>query len=238
MRGHRIIADIAEDHLTLASRAALEQLIGTAELANFATWADDIRPQHRETATWHYVNIPRSAAGYRKGRDCPDEQCVVVKLEEFSAILRDPRQPVPARQEALKWVIHLVGDIHQPFHAIGDARGGNDVGVTEFGTEMCGRRPCELHALWDTDLLVHTGLREHPYVDTLEALIGQQHLQASGTVESWADESFRAGKAAWVEPGTAIDEVYFDRELPVVNQRLALAGLRLAAMLNADLKTE
>ena len=234
--GHRIIAGIAQDRLTPAARAEVQRLMGTDQLANFATWADDIRPQRRGTAPWHYVNIPSSAKNYDSQRDCLEGDCVVEKLKQFSATLRDARQPLLARQEALKWVIHLTGDIHQPFHAIADARGGNDVPIQEVGSSDCGRYPCELHALWDTDMLRHMGLRERRYVLQLEELIDQQHLQASGDPEQWANESFRDAKAAWVDPGTNIDGTYFERKLPVLNERLAIAGLRLAALLNADLK--
>jgi hypothetical protein len=72
---------------------------------------------------------------------------VVEKLKQFSAILRDSQQPLSTRQEALKWVIHLTGDIHQPFHAIADGRGGNDVPIQEAGSSDCGRYSCQLHAL-------------------------------------------------------------------------------------------
>jgi hypothetical protein len=194
--GHRIIAGIAQERLTPAAKAEVGRLMGTDQLASFATWADDIRPQRRETARWHYVNIPSSAKNYDRERDCLDGDCVVEKLKQFSAILRDARQPLSTRQEALRWVIHLTGDIHQPFHAIADGRGGNDGAIQEGGSSDCGRYSCQLHALWDTDMLRHTGLRERRYVLQLEDLIEQQHLQATGDPEQWANESFRKAKAA------------------------------------------
>jgi hypothetical protein len=110
------------------------------------------------------------------------------------------------------------------------------VKVTTTKTANFAGYPCEPHALWDTDMLRHMGLRERRYVLQLEELIDQQHLQASGNPEQWANESFRDAKAAWVDPGTNIDGAYLERELPVVNERLVIAGLRLAALLNADLK--
>jgi hypothetical protein len=66
-------------------------------------------------------------------------------------------------------------------------------------------------------------------------MILQEHLQPSGKPEDWANESFHAAKAAWVYPDANVDEAYLERELPVLNERLAMAGLRLAALLNADL---
>jgi hypothetical protein len=184
------------------------------------------------------VNIPGSAQGYDSARDCVGGDCVVQKIDRFSAILRDRKQTLAERQAAAKWLIHLVADIHQPFHAVADARGGNDILVTEFGVTECGRyrSPCELHGLWDSDLIRLAGRRERRYAVQIETMIEERHLQATGTPEIWANESFTDAKAALVESGTNIDEAYYERELPVVNQRLALAGLRLAALLNSDLK--
>jgi hypothetical protein len=84
-------------------------------------------------------------------------------------------------------------------------------------------------------LIGHTHLTEQQYVHRLEATIATVHLQASGGPEQWANESFHEEQAAWVDADTDIDENYFRRELPVLNERLALAGLRLAALLNDDL---
>jgi hypothetical protein len=120
-----------------------------------------------------------------------------------------------------------------PLSAI--TRGGNDVPVVEFGEVICGSRPCQLHGTWDSGLIQHTRRTEQKYVHRREAMIATDHLQASGDPEQWANESFHAAQAAWVDPDTDIDESYFRRELPVVNERLALAGLRLAALLNDDL---
>jgi hypothetical protein len=133
------------------------------------------------------------------------------------------------------FLVHLVGDIHQPMHAIGDARGGNDVPDIEFGNAICGIRPCSLHGTWDSGLIRHTHLTEQQYVRRLEATITTDHMHASGDPEQWANESFHDAEAAWVDPDMDIDENYFRRELPVLNERLALAGLRLAALLNDDL---
>jgi hypothetical protein len=194
-----------------------------------------IRHERLETAPWHYVNIPGDSSGYDAHRDCAEGDCIVAKIEEFSAILKDQRRSSEDRREAVMFLIHLVGDIHQPMHAIGDARGGNDVPDVEFGNVICGFHPCELHSTWDSGLIRHTRLTEQQYVHRLEATITSDHLQTSGDPKQWANESFRDAQAAWVDLDTDIDEDYFRRELPVLNERLALAGLRLAALLNDDL---
>ena len=107
--------------------------MGTDDIVPYATWADGIRHDGPETAPWHYANIPGESSGYDAPRDCPEGDCIVAKIEEFSAILRDQRQSSEDRQEAVMFLVHLVGDIHQPMHAIGDAKGGNDVLDVEKG---------------------------------------------------------------------------------------------------------
>ena len=143
---------------------------------------------------------------------------------------------IAARSEALKFLVHFVGDLSQPLHATADARGGNDVPVTAFGAAQCGSRPCNLHSVWDNELIAHTGLGEQRYVKQLETMIKADHLQAgSDDPVAWANDSLQLAKQAWVQPQSDIDEAYYQRERPVVDQQLALAGLRLARLLNKEL---
>jgi len=233
--GHRIVADIAWDHLDEATLEKLRPFLGDNDLASISTWADDIRSEHPETAPWHYVDIPLDADGYEP-KDCPDDNCVVEQIKKFARILGDPQQPFAARSEALRFLVHFVGDLGQPFHAIADARGGNDVPVTVFGSAQCGDYACELHSAWDTQLIDHTGVREHLYAHQLEELIAADHLQAgSDDPVAWANDSLQLARQAWVQPQANIDEAYYLRERPVVDRQLALAGLRLARLLNEEM---
>jgi hypothetical protein len=233
--GHRIIADIAWNHLTPATRENLQQFLEGGDLASISTWADDIRPGRPETAPWHYVNIPPDSAGYDP-KDCPNDNCAVAQINKFAQILGDQSQPVATRSEALKFLVHFVGDLSQPLHATAEARGGNDVPVTAFGAAQCGNRPCNLHSVWDNELIAHTSLGEHGYVKQLEKMITADHLQAgSDDPVEWANDSLQLAKQAWVQPQSDIDEAYYQRERPVVDQQLALAGLRLAQLLNKEL---
>jgi nuclease S1 len=134
----------------------VRRLMGTDQLAKVATWADDIRPQRRETAPWHYVNIPSSAKNYDSQRDCPEGECVVEKLKQFSAKLRDGRQPLSARQDALRWVIHLAGDIISHSTRLLMRAAAMMFQSKKLGLLIVARYSCELHALWDTDMLRHT----------------------------------------------------------------------------------
>jgi hypothetical protein len=233
--GHRIIADIAWDHLNRATRKNLREFLGANDLASISTWADDIRKEHPETGPWHYVDIPPDSGGYQP-KDCPNDNCVVAQIDKFARILGDPDQPFAARSEALKYLVHFVGDLSQPFHAMADARGGNDIPVIVFGSTQCGDYACNLHSVWDTELIRHSGVREHRYARGLDRMIAKDHLQAgSDDPVAWANDSLQLATQAWVQPQTEIDEAYYLRERPVVDRQLALAGLRLARLLNEKL---
>ena len=234
--GHAIIAEIAARYLNPEAAGELRHLLGATDLSSAANWPDRVEAALPETAPWHYANIPSGANGYLASRDCPQNNCVVAKIQWFSHILADPQQSPEARLVALKFLIHLVGDIHQPFHDLADARGGNDIVVTLFGKQQCGDRACELHYVWDTALIRHTGMTRRQYADSLERMIANGKLDAgSDDPSAWADESFQLAKEALVSPGAQIGQRYYLRERPVLDRQLALAGLRLARLLNQDL---
>jgi hypothetical protein len=233
--GHRIIADIAWDHLTATTLFNLKPFLGNNDLASISTWADDVRSGHPETGPWHYVDIPAEAAGYDP-KYCPDDNCVVARIQIFARILGDRQQTFAARSEALKYLVHFVGDLSQPMHAAAEARGGNDTPVSFFGSAQCGEYACTLHGVWDAQMISHTGLREHRYARELEGMIDTDHLRAGATDPiAWANASLHLSKQAWVAPHTDIGDAYYQRERPVVDQQLALAGLRLAQILNQEL---
>lgn len=239
-KGHRIVGAVAWNHLNETTKRSIQQLIQNKRLSAVANWADSIKTHRPETRPWHYVDIPLGATGYDASRDCMGEHqefdCVVAKIEEFAQVLGDRTADPEERKEALMFVVHFVGDIHQPFHAVGDARGGNEISVTLFGQERCTRSGCNLHAVWDDGLIQHAGLAQAAYVNHLEQLICDEGLSASGSAEDWANESHDLGKApAWVADGTNINQAYYDAQIKVVDRRLALGGLRLAALLNQTL---
>lgn len=83
---------------------------------------------------------------------------MVDRIEIFKKVLSDSNASRNDRIEALKFLVHFVGDVHQPMHAIGEAAGGNGIGLTEFGSTLCGRRPCHLHGAWDSGLIERIGM--------------------------------------------------------------------------------
>jgi nuclease S1 len=251
MKGHAVVADIAASRLTPITRANLDLLLGKNSLASIATWPDAIRSDRDETFGWHFVDIPRDAAGFDEARDCfrPQDKdkhpsaandhhnCVVDRIEMFRQALADRNASERDRLLALMFLVHFVGDVHQPLHAIDDARGGNDIKVTVFGSDQCGNYPCNLHGVWDSSLIEHTGYSEEQYASHLNALIVQNQWEqkAGGSPADWANESHREAVQVWVKNGTAIDEAYYRANIQLVDERLALAGIRLAALLNDSL---
>jgi S1/P1 Nuclease len=242
--GHEIVASLAQTRLTKNAKNGIRSLIGDASLASIANWADEVRPGRDETYNWHFVDIPKDASGFSDERDCflphsrhqgaatDHQNCVVDRIEIFKKVLSDSNASRDERIEALKFLVHFVGDVHQPMHAIGEAAGGNGIAVTEFGSTQCGRHACNLHGAWDSGLIEHTGMARDAYTAHLEKLIADEHLTASGTPEDWANESHTEVQSAWVADGAQVDENYYQKEIKVVDTRLALAGLRLAAILN------
>ena len=138
------------------------------------------------------------------------------------------------RAIALKFLVHLVGDEHQPFHTFGVGRGGNDIAVKVWGSDKCGQWGCNLHEVWDEKLIEHRGLDEAAWLKMLEAEIAEKHIVAGdGDAAAWAMESHDFAKAALVTPGSNIDQAYYERNIGVVRQRLEQGGLRLAKLINA-----
>jgi nuclease S1 len=247
-KGHAVIADIAASRLTPTTRANLDLLLGNNSLASISTWPDAIRSDRDETYGWHFVDIPANATGFDEARDCfrPQDSdkhpsaatdhhnCVVDRIEMFGQVLADRNATERDRLLALLFLVHFVADVHQPMHAIDEARGANDIKVTVFGVEQCGNNPCNLHGVWDSGLVEHTGYTEEQYVSHLNELIARNHLEqkAGGSPADWANESHREAIRALVKNGAAIDEAYYRANIQLVDERLALAGVRLAALLN------
>lgn len=248
-KGHAVVADVAASRLTPQTRSNLKLLLGEASLASIASWGDEVRKQREESFGWHFVDIPKNAAGFSDQRDCfrpqdkhkgadtDHQNCVVDRIQMFAKILGSENAGREERIEALKWIVHFVGDIHQPLHAVEEARGGNDIKLAAFGSEKCGDWPCNLHWVWDSILLEHTGYNEAEYVSRVEKLICSKQLErkAGGGPVDWANESHVQARQIIDRNATAIDERYYQDYIGLVDEKLGLAGLRLAALLNETL---
>lgn len=242
--GHEIICEIAWRRLTPGARALVRELRAAdrkamRSFARSCTWADRARDTtHRGTAEYHFVNIARGARGFDRERDCPAYDCVPIAIRRYAAYLVREELAAAKRAEALRFVAHFVGDAHQPLHAAhGEDRGGNDVLVDWPGKPASGRGEVSLHAVWDVLVLRRGGLTTPRSAATLAAGVSDAEAAAWAglEVEDWVDESYRlaVGVAYDLPADRVLGSEYFERALPVVEEQLTKAGVRLAQLLNS-----
>jgi hypothetical protein len=243
--GHAIIADIAERELTDTARARIDAILGGDRIPLIASWADEVRPQdeYRWTAPLHYVNLPPGADRYIHTRDCPDQGCVVSAVIDFAEAVVAEDTNDEDRREALMFLVHFVGDLHQPLHAGRRAdRGGNDINTTFLGTER------NLHSVWDSGILGAGDRSPWPVMsDRLHADIDADDRMAwvasddhssteamTETVGRWTFESHRFAEryCATVQDGDTLNRDYVSLTMPVVELRLQQGGIRLGELLN------
>jgi len=241
--GHRLTALVAEAYLTPEAKAQIKELLGSESLADVAPWADSYRADHPETGAWHYVDIPKSATAFDRDRDCPLSStdpkspwrdCVTDRILYFEGRLGDASLPPADRAMALKFLVHLIGDIHQPFHAMGDDRGGNNIGVHFLGSTQCGSYTCNLHGVWDDSMIEERGLSEPKYTALLLQEIKDNNWEkmSGGAPSTWANISHHYAVEAYAPNGALITHEYYNEEIKIVDAELALGGLRLARVLN------
>lgn len=237
--GHRIVAELAQRQLSPGARMAVAALLRDEpepSLAAVSLWPDQIRdePRWRHTVPWHYLNLPDLDCALDLERDCPDGQCIFAAIDAQALILADAGAPRPERVAALKFVVHLVADVHQPMHAgLKGDRGGNDYQVNDRGEGS------NLHRVWDTQMLARRGIDWRGYADALQA---EPALAPPGhSPRDWALESCRAigEHGLYPEAGAhIIDDIYLDRLRPLAERRLREAGERLARLLERALAGE
>ena len=257
--GHSMVGELAERHLNPKARAEVTTLLaGEAEptLAGVANWADTLRNSDPErfkaTSRWHYINAKGGGCAFDLARDCPDGACVVGAIETQRAILVDRNQPIEARRDALKFIVHFVGDAHQPMHAGSrtDA-GGNGFQVslrTPLEPEAYARSKyvdgvmgTNLHSVWDYYILASNNLSLRQYSDRLDKLPWPPYPVPSKydvMPLAWAGESCRLIDARGLYPPEdrhTMDHAYLDAMRPLAEQRVRQAAWRLAQLLNQSL---
>jgi hypothetical protein len=288
--GHQVVALLAEKHLTPHALSMAKKILSEGPidpslnryckpgavdaLADASTWPDDIRALRPETAPWHYVDIPLGTTRRDVEQFCdPKEGCVTRAITDQLAILRSADADPQKRADALRFVIHFVGDLHQPLHATtNNDQGGNCVPVAFFDLLPQLRNPQtesyapNLHGVWDTNILAKA--TEGKTVDQVASDLDQSFRrkiarwqEGSGDIDTWAWESYQLatkkvyGKLPVRIPAEApqpvmscaddnhisarmlklnehLDEPYQNTAAPIVRQRLAQAGARLALLLN------
>jgi hypothetical protein len=198
-------------------------------------------PWHRwPTGPWHYIDIPIDKPHRDMARDCPKGDCVIRKIEDFEAVLRDANAPPTQRREALMFVIHFIGDMHQPLHSSDDSdKGGNDKHVVFNGRNM------NLHSLWDGGLLGQIGKEDDLFPAWSADAARHAKKWSKGSVEDWAEQCHKVSvKIAYGKlPKTTdktkpyiIDAAYTQKADPVIKDQIEKAGDRLARALNENVK--
>jgi len=289
-KGHQTVALIAEKHLTPEAKQmvqtllkgnpvdpALKRYCGDATrdaMADASTWADDIRSQAKN-GPLHYIDIPRGARRAPLSEFCGKDGCVTKAIEDDLAVMKDKNTDAAKRAEAMRYLIHFVGDLHQPLHATtNNDEGGNCVPLKYFRRKVHehnhGYSP-NLHSLWDTAIPERDmeGADPAEYAETLEEAFAPQiegWRKAGIHIEEWAWESHEYGEKSVygelapkisIEPLVAVQSctddnnigermlslhiaastAYQEKAGPVVEKRIAQAGVRLAMILNDAAKT-
>lgn len=225
--GHKIVATLAWQQLSPFARQNIERILGVGEapFIEASVWADKVKSDDRYTylKPMHYVNLPKDAHQYDRKRDCHQDKCVVQAIKEFSQHAKSPERK--KARLALRMLVHLIGDIHQPMHAgLKDDRGGNWYRVKYQGKNL------NLHKLWDNQLVKRIDADWRKAAEVLKAPIAPEVL----TPERWAEESHKlALEVAYdVKEGKAVSAEYLQQADDVTRTRLALASWRLAMWLN------
>jgi S1/P1 Nuclease len=226
--GHRAVGRIAERHLTPRAAQAVRELLGPGQLAYVTTWADEIRsePDGAKAEAWHWVTIPDGQT-YESSAKNPAGD-VVEAIARFEKVLTDGTADREARVRAVKWLSHLIGDLHQPLHVgRGDDHGGNDVLVLWFG------EPTNLHAVWDSKIIEHSQLSFSELTDLVDHPTPEQvrQWQASRAAD-WARESQELRDSCYPMGDRRLSYLYIHDHWPAVQRRILQAGVRLAGELN------
>ena len=268
-KGHEVIALIAERHLSDAAEAMVTKILAAAPIdpalrrfcqdadldafADASTWADDVRTARPETAPWHFIDIPRGVTEGDLAQFCPPATgCITSAIAAQLTILRDAASTAQARGDALRFLIHFLGDLHEPLHtATNGDLGGNCVPVSFAGhdpeqtnPEREDYRP-NLHAIWDVDLLddFMSGQTSPEIADALDKKLTPRQIS------SWRSGPPDIVAWAWESHQTAEDVVYgrLPVELPVEaprpvatcadNNHIAARMLKLGEKIDADDET-
>lgn len=228
--GHRTVGQIAEWHLSTAAAREVKALLGRESLAEAATYPDEIRsdPKYKETAPWHYVTI-EDGETYETSERNPKGDAVEA-IRRFVATLRSQSSTKKDKVYALRWLVHLVGDIHQPLHVgRGADRGGNTIEVKWFEEDT------NLHSVWDDKMIDSTKL-SFTELSRFTDKASKEEIRKwqDSIVLDWVQESIAYRDQVYTVPesnkyGTY---KYSYENLPLAKLRLNQAGVRLAGLLN------
>lgn len=235
--GHRVTGAIASFYLSPVAKAEIAKLLPEESLAEVSTYADEMRSHPSEfwqktASPWHYVTVPKNKAYDDVG--APARGDALTALAKFKRDLLSDDTSFEQKQLALKFIVHLVGDLHQPLHAgDGTDRGGNDLKVLFFWEGS------NLHRVWDSGLIDRQQLSYTEWTHWLQRKISDEDIARWNSVrpEDWVAESAAIRDTIYPDPSTngemvSINWEYQYQHISTVKRRLQMAGVRLALYLN------
>src|SRR5580704_662381 len=220
--GHQTIARIAENYLTPQARSAVKQLLADQALTDIASWADEVRsqPEWKYTAPWHFVNVPPNLdkAQFKQAVMHDANPNLYSALEKCASEIRDPEVSAAEKTIDLKFIVHFVGDAHQPMHiSRAEDKGGNTIQVQFDG------RGTNLHSLWDSKLIDHQGL-------TYSQIAAQFGTATPAEISRWQNsdpldwmfESYQISTKLYaeIEMNNKLDETYYQQHIGIVDERI------------------
>ncbi len=228
--GHRVIGEVAQEHLNGKARRAIKKLLDGQSLAAVSNFADEIKADsiYRKFSSWHYVNIPK---GKKYGDVEPFKYGdLVTGIEECIRIIKDDKSSRKDRVFYLKMLIHFIGDLHQPMH-VGrlEDKGGNDIQVQWFNNGS------NLHKVWDANMINDYGMSYTELTAKLPQLNKKRKKEIQeGAVLDWVEESQQLADRVYesVEVGEKLYYRYGYVWWATVEDQLQKGGLRLAKVLN------
>ncbi|CAF0932496.1 unnamed protein product [Adineta ricciae] len=253
--GHSIIARLAQDQLDNATADWLQSLVPwhfRGNLSAMASWADSIIHENSNPTgfiNWkwskalHYINVPDGSCIYQVDRDCENNTCIDGAIRNYTERL-EKNLDLVQQQEALYFLIHFVGDIHQPFHtALKSDYGGNTIKVRFMNGKVT-----SLHSLWDSGIIqyqIQTDFQSdvNKYYEYIHHLmLREPALNSDGDIQEWIRENFKFvcnqlyfddnNQTMGATKTNYLNQTYYMRSRPIIERRLALAGRRLGAILN------
>lgn len=229
-QGHQTIAGIAEKHLNSKAKKNIHTLLGGASMKAVSTWADESRNKY--TTSWHYVNVP-DGLNYREFSKTVKDQSqsnIYSALMRSIQTLRDSHSSKNQQQKALKYVIHLVGDAHQPMHVSrATDKGGNQIQV------RFNKKGSNLHQLWDSGLLDYQAAHDKKNKVYFKPASAQQIAAwQKDDILQWLFESYEISNKLYAEvaQNNKLGDAYYQQHIRTVEQRMEMAGVRLAGILN------
>ena len=187
--GHSLVARLAAAHLTPVAAERVAEILGPdTTMQSISSWPDQIRHDRAVTGPWHYIDIHIDKPHLDMARDCPKGDCVIAKIEDFRKVVVDPAATAVQRKEALMFLVHFVGDMHQPLHCSDNQdKGGNDVKLDFFG------RDYNLHSAWDSGLLGRIGKEDELFTRSSSDLTQKR-------AKKWGKGRWKSGRSNPTRP--------------------------------------